>query len=114
MVSGRFLSSDWAKKHAFLWETSGGGAGFAKGGAPVPYGSLAVLEKKIRQILEKRPWPTPSQIAALGEIRLSDVDRTLPGMCNASILRKEYGKLGRFYLSHKSPQQRRLIILSPD
>jgi hypothetical protein len=85
MVSGRFLSSDWAKKHAFLWETSGGGgAGFARGGAPVPYGSLAVLEKKFGKFLEKRPWPTPSQIAALGEIRLSDVDRTLPGMCNAS------------------------------
>jgi hypothetical protein len=30
-------------------------------------------------------------------------------MCNASD-----GKLGRFYLSHKFPQERRLIILSPD
>jgi len=30
------------------------------------------------------------------------------------ILRKQYGKLGRFYLSHKFPQQRRLIILPPD
>jgi hypothetical protein len=83
MVSGRFLSSDWAKKHAFLWETSGGGAGFARG-APPSHMDLLLCWRKIRQILEKRPWPTPSQIAALGEIRLSDVDRTLPGMCNAS------------------------------
>ncbi len=30
------------------------------------------------------------------------------------ILRKQYGKLGRFYLSHKFPQQGRLIVLSPD
>ena len=113
MVSGRFLSSDGRKSMLFFGKLREGGR-VCQGGAPVPYGSLAVLEKKIRQILEKRPWPTPSQIAALGEIRLSDVDRTLPGMCNASILRKEYGKLGRFYLSHKFMQQRRLIILPPD
>ena len=30
------------------------------------------------------------------------------------VLRKQYGKLGRFYLSHKFLQQRRPIILPPD
>jgi hypothetical protein len=45
MVSGRFLSSDWAKKHAFLWETSGGGAGFARG-APPSHMDLLLCWKK--------------------------------------------------------------------
>jgi NADPH:quinone reductase len=37
-----------------------------------------------------------------------------PPSAQRFILHKQYGDLGRFYLGHKLPQQRRLIILPPD